>query len=245
MTLDRRGQTAIGLRQPNKWGRAVQPAGPVASGSVGTRPDATGRLVAPAVPRNEEARVSGMPRMDAPDLLKARSHPTRQDILRVMRETDKPMSPSRVFKKLKAKGTIRDRDNGHIAYHFRALAKADLLILVEERKVRGATEHLYEIAEDIEAEIGDAAALDDMAERIRQDASAPDLLGEITKLIQATGRLPVRKATRPAIKAPTRLERAAADAFPVAAVCSCGGGPADGNGACLSCGKRRGKAEAA
>lgn len=181
--------------------------------------------------------MSGIPRMDAPDLLKARSHPTRQDILRVMREADEPMSATGVGRALQARGRLDDRN--HLYYHFRALANAGFLALVSQRRVRSAVESFYEIAEDVEIKIADTAALDDIAARIQRKGSAPDLLSEITKLVQATGRIPVRRKTKPTITPASQQEQKLASAPRVRVTCECGRGPTDSEGGCLSCGKPR------
>jgi hypothetical protein len=65
------------------------------------------------------------------------SHPMRVAILIDMNTPRRRLSPVQF---------ARDRglDNNKAAYHFRALAAANCIELVDERQVRGATEHIYE-----------------------------------------------------------------------------------------------------
>jgi hypothetical protein len=65
------------------------------------------------------------------------SHPMRVAILIDMNTPRRRLSPVQF---------ARDRglDNNKAAYHFRALAAADCIELVDERQVRGATEHIYQ-----------------------------------------------------------------------------------------------------
>lgn len=65
------------------------------------------------------------------------SHPMRVAILISMNTPKRRLSPAQFARE---NGLV----NNTVAYHFRALAAADCIELVDERQVRGATEHIYE-----------------------------------------------------------------------------------------------------
>lgn len=65
------------------------------------------------------------------------SHPMRVAILISMNTPKRRLSPALFARE-------HGLDNNKAAYHFRALAAADCIELVDERPVRGATEHIYE-----------------------------------------------------------------------------------------------------
>lgn len=85
---------------------------------------------------------------DAMHLFAAVGHPTRLRILVAFVQHHKEWSPSRLTNALPhepGSGVLRMESLGTIAYHFRALEKAGLLVVVRERSVRGASEHFYRI----------------------------------------------------------------------------------------------------
>jgi DNA-binding transcriptional ArsR family regulator len=71
--------------------------------------------------------------------LKAMSHPLRGEILRVLAERG-PISPVQI-------GRVLEEKTENIAYHMNKLVALDCAELVEERKVRGAVEHIYRATE--------------------------------------------------------------------------------------------------
>lgn len=68
-------------------------------------------------------------------LLLALAHAMRRAILRAMPD-DALVSPSELAPKLE--DTV-----SNVSYHFRMLARGSAVELVEERQVRGATQHFY------------------------------------------------------------------------------------------------------
>jgi DNA-binding transcriptional ArsR family regulator len=68
------------------------------------------------------------------DMVRALSHPLRRQVLAALRS--RAASPAQLAKEL-------DVGLGTVSYHFRQLADAKLIELVEERPRRGATEHFY------------------------------------------------------------------------------------------------------
>jgi len=68
-------------------------------------------------------------------LLNALSHRLRREILRTMPE-DRASSPRELAEKL-------DEPLGNLSYHVRVLADCGALELVDERRVRGTTQHFY------------------------------------------------------------------------------------------------------
>ncbi len=67
-----------------------------------------------------------------------RPHPSRTQILDVMRSYGKPISPTQIAR-------ITNMTLGSTAYHVRALVAAGLLELADEGRVRGAVEHFYRL----------------------------------------------------------------------------------------------------
>lgn len=78
-----------------------------------------------------------------PTLCSPLAHPVRARILDVLSE--EPMSPVRFLDEgfSPIKFDRRDRGLSYIAYHFRALEKAECIELIERNPRRGATEHVY------------------------------------------------------------------------------------------------------
>jgi DNA-binding transcriptional ArsR family regulator len=79
-----------------------------------------------------------MARKDKPDLqalLTALKHEMRRRILRVMADGE-PISPCELAKRL-------DESVSNVSYHVRVLARYMVVESVEDRQVRGATQHLY------------------------------------------------------------------------------------------------------
>ncbi len=68
-------------------------------------------------------------------LARANTHPLRVSILEIL-DQGRPLSPKRLSVELQA-------PLGSVNYHVTALAKSGLVELVDERQVRGATEHFY------------------------------------------------------------------------------------------------------
>ncbi len=67
-------------------------------------------------------------------MFRAASHPIRAKALSMMAEG--PASPKEI-------AAAVDKPIGNVTYHIHALEKAELVMLVEERKRGGATEHFY------------------------------------------------------------------------------------------------------
>ncbi|WP_445148685.1 helix-turn-helix domain-containing protein [Baekduia sp. Peel2402] len=65
-----------------------------------------------------------------------RPHPARDQILGVMRNYGKPLSPTQIAR-------ITGASLGATAYHVRTLEEAGQLELADEGRVRGAVEHFY------------------------------------------------------------------------------------------------------
>jgi DNA-binding transcriptional ArsR family regulator len=69
------------------------------------------------------------------DLLKALGHRMRRAILREMND-EELFSPSEVAPRL-------EDSVSNVSYHFRMLDRGKMVELVEEKQVRGATQHFY------------------------------------------------------------------------------------------------------
>jgi DNA-binding transcriptional ArsR family regulator len=72
-----------------------------------------------------------------------RPHPTRDQVLDVMRSYGKPISPTQLAR-------ITGNPLGSTAYHVRTLAAAGIVELAGEGRVRGAVEHFYAVVPDDE-----------------------------------------------------------------------------------------------
>jgi hypothetical protein len=121
---------------------------------------------------------------------RARSHPLRRRILLYMREVDEPISATLFIKQVPFAGADR------AFYHFQVLARAGLIDLVDERRVRGAVESFWRPSPAFTAELSDAVGLDRIAEivdgqheRGRVDG---DAFAEMGRILYATGR-PVKR----------------------------------------------------
>jgi DNA-binding transcriptional ArsR family regulator len=77
-------------------------------------------------------------RLGEAELLRALSHPMRVEILNVLSE--RVASPVEIARSL-------GQETNHVAYHTRQLRDFGLIELVDERQVRGATEHFYRAVE--------------------------------------------------------------------------------------------------
>lgn len=73
---------------------------------------------------------------DTDQLLQALGHPMRRAILREMNDED-PISPSELAPRL-------EDSVSNISYHFRMLDRNAAVALVDEKQVRGATQHFYQ-----------------------------------------------------------------------------------------------------
>lgn len=69
-------------------------------------------------------------------LARAETHPLRVKLLQAIDKASKPCSPVQLSKAF-------DEPLANVAYHVKALAKADLIEVVETVPRRGALEHLY------------------------------------------------------------------------------------------------------
>ena len=67
----------------------------------------------------------------------ALSHPTRVRILMTMNAPERRMSPKEYC-------DLTSTEMTHASYHFRELEEFGCIVLVDEKKRRGATEHIYE-----------------------------------------------------------------------------------------------------
>jgi DNA-binding transcriptional ArsR family regulator len=72
-----------------------------------------------------------------------RPHPTRDQVLDVMRAYGKPISPTQIAR-------ITGVSLGSTAYHVRTLVAAGFLELADEGRIRGAVEHFYALVADDE-----------------------------------------------------------------------------------------------
>jgi DNA-binding transcriptional ArsR family regulator len=92
-------------------------------------------------------------------LARATAHPLRVSILEILGlDGGRVLSPSDLSRELQI-------PLSNTNYHVTELAKADLIELVRERQVRGATEHFYRLpAEDRGAEGAGAAGAESAAE---------------------------------------------------------------------------------
>jgi DNA-binding transcriptional ArsR family regulator len=102
-----------------------------------------GREAQPSIPVNWER------------LARATAHPLRVSILEILGiDGGRVLSPSDLSRELQI-------PLSNTNYHVTELHKADLIELVRERQVRGATEHFYRLPEDKEANgdgsLGEAA----------------------------------------------------------------------------------------
>lgn len=70
-----------------------------------------------------------------------RPHPARDQVIDILREHDRPLSPTQMAR-------ITGRTLGAVAYHVRTLAAAGIVVLADEGRVRGAVEHYYALAID-------------------------------------------------------------------------------------------------
>jgi DNA-binding transcriptional ArsR family regulator len=75
-----------------------------------------------------------------------RPHPTRDQILDVMRSYGKPISPTQLAR-------ITGGTLGSTAYHVRTLVSAGVVELADEGRVRGAVEHFYALVPGDEEEL--------------------------------------------------------------------------------------------
>jgi DNA-binding transcriptional ArsR family regulator len=75
-------------------------------------------------------------------------HPTRDLIVDTMRAYGRGISPKRL-------SAITGITIGSMAYHIRTLHSAGVIKLVDERRVRGAIEHFYELDPDYESDLND------------------------------------------------------------------------------------------
>jgi DNA-binding transcriptional ArsR family regulator len=73
-------------------------------------------------------------------IAKMLTHPLRLQVLRLLDESEKPMSPSMLAEKL-------DAPLGNVSYHVRQLLAAKFISLKSRRQRRGAVEHFYGLEE--------------------------------------------------------------------------------------------------
>jgi DNA-binding transcriptional ArsR family regulator len=79
--------------------------------------------------------VSTANRSDNQTLVNALNHRLRRQILRAMPDSNKA-SPRELAERL-------GEPLGNLSYHVRVLADCGALVLVEEKRVRGTTQHFY------------------------------------------------------------------------------------------------------
>jgi DNA-binding transcriptional ArsR family regulator len=75
---------------------------------------------------------------DEEDLLPALTHPLRRMVLRLHLEAKQPLSP-------KGLSQLTDHPVANVSYHVRFLADCGAVEVVDERPVRGSTEHFYDV----------------------------------------------------------------------------------------------------
>lgn len=99
-------------------------------------------------------------------LARATAHPLRVSILEILGiDGGRVLSPSDLSRELQI-------PLSNTNYHVTELAKSNLIELVRERQVRGATEHFYRLpAEDVEAASGGEAEPDSEEEPLRLAAA--------------------------------------------------------------------------
>jgi DNA-binding transcriptional ArsR family regulator len=86
--------------------------------------------------------MAGKDKPDLQALLTGLKHKLRRRILRVMVDGE-PISPCELSKRL-------GDSVSNVSYHVRVLAKYAIVESVEDRQVRGATQHLYRFSMDAE-----------------------------------------------------------------------------------------------
>lgn len=84
--------------------------------------------------------MAGNRESDIDLLLRALAHPMRRSILRKMPERE-TISPSQLAPAL-------EDSVSNVSYHFRMLEHSPAVELVEEKQVRGATQHFYRYTVD-------------------------------------------------------------------------------------------------
>jgi DNA-binding transcriptional ArsR family regulator len=99
-------------------------------------------------------------------LARATAHPLRVSILEILGiDGGRVLSPSDLSRELQI-------PLSNTNYHVTELAKADLIELVRERQVRGATEHFYRLPADDRALESDTSADADSGEDTRHPIAA-------------------------------------------------------------------------
>jgi DNA-binding transcriptional ArsR family regulator len=70
----------------------------------------------------------------------AEAHPVKVKILERLDSDEAPASPAMIAREL-------GLEVGKVGYHMRALESAGLVVMVDERPVRGAMEHFFALSE--------------------------------------------------------------------------------------------------
>jgi DNA-binding transcriptional ArsR family regulator len=101
---------------------------------------ATADVLQPSLDRaRAERRHLATTPLDWEHIARKLVHPARAAILELLAESPRAMSPSQLAPKLGISVELT-------AYHFRALHKAELLVEISTRRVRGAVQHFYRLA---------------------------------------------------------------------------------------------------
>jgi DNA-binding transcriptional ArsR family regulator len=109
-------------------------------------------------------------------LLKALAHPVRMHLLGVLSHRD--ISPAEFARE-------RGEPVSNVSYHFRALEKLNCIEVVRTRPVRGSTEHFYRRTETVVFDDDSWPRLPGEARQIVASSILRDLVGRMTKAIQA------------------------------------------------------------
>jgi DNA-binding transcriptional ArsR family regulator len=75
-------------------------------------------------------------------IFKALRHSLRRQIVRLMIELDRPISPLELGRRLEV-------PTPNVGYHVRVLAQMDVLILFDEEAVAGSIQHFYELDKEL------------------------------------------------------------------------------------------------
>lgn len=112
---------------------------------------------------------------EAPDkfaIAHALAHPVRVGILMAMNTPRRQLSPAR----------YRDETGellGTVAYHFKVLSKAGLIEMVDTRRVRGSTEHIYE---PVKRAMAWSKMYEGLAPAVKQNLAATALGGAVESI---------------------------------------------------------------
>ncbi|HET7416091.1 MAG TPA: helix-turn-helix domain-containing protein [Solirubrobacterales bacterium] len=116
-----------------------------------------------------------------------RSHPARSIILARLRDGGElsPKEAAHLPEIARLFGGGPSQITSGVSYHFKMLAKADLLTVARREKIRGSVKNFYTITERGKNFPADTLILDQIAELLR---SKKPTLKEVRKLVASSGR---------------------------------------------------------